>query len=82
MPEQRVAMKPEDFLYLECYCAQCKRVTPISLNPPKEDKAVRECLGCGTAFSPSMNILIKKLQENFSTLCGTPDFDLRFIVKQ
>jgi DNA-directed RNA polymerase subunit RPC12/RpoP len=89
MPEQRLAIKPADFLYLEYRCSKCKKVTSISLTPPRDDldeslgvKARRQCISCGAGFPPDLTILIINLQEHFSKLRITPGFDLRFVVKQ
>jgi hypothetical protein len=89
MPEERLAIRPAEFLHLECPCSQCKNVTAISLNPPKDDldeslgsKAARQCMWCRAPFPLGMASLIKKIQEDFSMLQAHPEFDLRFVVKQ
>ncbi len=83
MLEARVAVKPAEFLYLECQCSQCKEVTPISMAPPREDdSSIRQCAGCGIPFPSGLNMAIKKFQDGFVGLRAIRDFDLRFVVKQ
>lgn len=89
MPEQRIVIRPTDFLDLESHCPRCKNVTAISLNPPTGNldqspgtKARRGCMWCEAAFPLGTDGFIEEIQQAFSVLQDYRDLDLRLVVKQ
>lgn len=88
MSETRSSISPDEILYIEVFCPECKHMMIFPLTPPSQSpdtpdwhKYLLQCLWCQRRFPWGTQTLVLTLLKDFGLLLNNREVRMNFGIK-